>query len=273
MDKKNIILNAEKNIGRKIEQSEVDSITDLRKISNSQLQELRNIPHNVYSSPAAELSLLRVWVASPNSRQNRRVFPDFINDCVFDGNDPSRWMCEGYYIFNTDIKKLVTISYEDFMQLAYATGFTESYRRKPSDKDDWIRNASSCGMPMLRYTNFDYRSDNPDGFSRYDSYAPNDARLEKCDFTNIMYRRWIATQLARRAYKYTYTAQGYEESDERNEYFNIGDEITIIKKLLSEALVDEVSIDSIAAVRGLKAELKIGNDGVPGFIADDSCYG
>ena len=269
MDKKNLILNAEKNIGRKIEQSEVDSITDLRKISNSQLKELRNIPHNVYSSPAAELSLLRVWVVSPYSRQNRRFFPDFINDCIFGGNDPSNWMCEGYYIFETLIQKLVKISYEDFIQLANATGFIESYRIKPIDKDDWIRNASSCGMPMLRYTNFDYRSDNPDGFSRYSGYAPNDARLEKCHFTKIMYRRWIATQLAHRACG----LQIKLKLDDCYSFFDFDDESKILRNLLETPTLDAISFDAIAAVRGLKKEFEMDADGVPGFIADDSYYG
>ena len=224
------------------------SIVDLREIPIEILTDLRLIASKVNEKYI--YSYMRHIV----DIQQLIHVQDFIDDIIMTNKSPKLWGCHNLVFLEKSIKKLVTKSTSDIINLLSPYGEIKKLSVSPSAQQT---SPNICGGFVVEIFDHDYRNDMPEGTSLSD--VSDHYTVDTVDNVEIAFRRNIATQLYRSITKLTIQ--------------DLNDSKNTLHLIFPEIDINDFSEDAIKAVSGLMFELKQGiGDGIPGFIAPDEAY-
>ena len=233
----------EKFLGIKMELDEQSSIDDLRKIPNNIIENARKL-NSYYSA--------KYFLQFYLTERNWEFLPLFIEDIINGNDDILTWQSKFYLAPKSSLKCQLTKRLDDFYDYNY--GPIECFLSP--DIDDWKSNVSFTGAPLIYCSNTDYTfksSENMyslDGNSKASKIGPQSV--------TIIFRRWIATRIARMFYQ-------------KPEFLTFKNP-EILEKFAPVAIWTN---DALIAFQGLvreREEIGWAEDQLPGFIGPDEFY-
>ena len=227
-------------LGYPVPKDKQGTISDLRHIGPIILEELKKVG-------AVFNRELLLFYTTPD---NWQYINTFLANVVYENRIPNEWSNFSYIVPDVSLKDQLT---KEIHEILYFTKGKFSHLIK-SNYNLWKSNILKSGSPAIFIENGYYKTDIPKNFQSFSKFEV--LKIEKEDSSHILFRRWIASRIAKCM-------------DEKLFVFNDIEEFNYFSPI--EKWTDDAKFAFYGLLRE-RNEMGWKDDEIPGYVGPDDFY-